>query len=177
LTFPDSFGYNQSHYEFSRYTFSRCLPSHSIMGNHFPQSFYQFLKRCRMQIATHQKIDQRLCGRPVQVEQGYSRVQLTATPDMTADTTGLVHGGFIFGLADYAAMIAVNHPNVVLGAADVKFLKPVSVEEAVVAEARVEEVQGKKQWVAVSVTKAGEVVFQGMFTCFVLDRHVLDKPR
>jgi uncharacterized protein (TIGR00369 family) len=128
-----------------------------------------------MQIATHQKIDQRLCGRPIAVEKGFSRVELKTTPEMTVDATGLVHGGFIFGLADYAAMIAVNHPNVVLGAADVKFLKPVAVDETVTAEARVEEVQGKKNWVAVSVTKSRETVFQGMFTCFVLERHVLEK--
>jgi len=127
-----------------------------------------------MQILTHHDIDQALCGRPLSVEQGYSRVQLHAIQSMAADGSGLVHGGFVFGLADYAAMIAVNHPNVVLGSADVKFLKPVCVNDTVIAEARVEEIQGKKHWVAVSVTKAGEIVFQGMFTCFVLDRHVLD---
>ncbi len=128
-----------------------------------------------MQIETHQKIDQRLCGKPIQVEKGFSRVELETTSDMTVDNTGLVHGGFLFGLADYAAMIAVNHPNVVLGAADVKFLKPVRVNQTVVAEARVEEVQGKKHWVAVSVGNSEEVVFQGMFTCFVPDKHVLNK--
>jgi acyl-coenzyme A thioesterase PaaI-like protein len=44
---------------------------------------------------------------------------------MAADQRGLVHGGFTFGLADYAAMVAVNDPNVVLGAAEVRFLAPV----------------------------------------------------
>lgn len=127
-----------------------------------------------MDIITHQAIDPDLCGQPLDVQQGFSRVRLTATQAMAADHTGLVHGGFIFGLADYAAMIAVNDPNVVLGAADVKFLKPVRVNETVIAEAKVEEVQGKKHWVAVSVDHNGETVFQGMFTCFVLDRHVLD---
>ncbi len=127
-----------------------------------------------MKIITHQAIDQGLCGRPLQVESGHSRVELQTTQAMTADKTGLVHGGFIFSLADYAAMIAVNHPHVVLGAADVKFLKPVCVNDTVVAEARVEEVQGKKHWVAVSVKKGEENIFQGMFTCFVLDKHVMD---
>jgi uncharacterized protein (TIGR00369 family) len=92
---------------------------------------------------------------------------------MTADDSGLVHGGFVFGLADYAAMLAVNHPNVVLGAADVKFLKPIIRGDKVIAEARVEEIQGKKHWVAVSVTKQDDIIFQGMFTCFALKNHVL----
>jgi uncharacterized protein (TIGR00369 family) len=126
-----------------------------------------------LQIATHQSINQSWCGRPVEVTQGYSRVELTTSPAMAVDASGLVHGGFIFGLADYAAMIAVNHPNVVLGAADVKFLKPVKAGALVVAEARVKEVQGKKHWVSVSATQREETVFQGMFTCFVLERHIL----
>lgn len=127
-----------------------------------------------MQIITHQAIDRTLCGCPVHVEKGFSRVEFVATPQMTADDSGLVHGGFVFGLADYAAMIAVNHPNVVLGAADVKFLKPIVRGDKVIAEARIEEIQGKKHWVAVSVTKQDEIIFQGMFTCFVLKNHVLD---
>jgi uncharacterized protein (TIGR00369 family) len=128
-----------------------------------------------MEIITHQTIDQSLCGRPLDIGDGYSRVELATLSSMSADASGLVHGGFIFGLADYAAMIAVNHPNVVLGAADVKFLKPVRAGDTVLAEARVQEVQGKKHWVSVSVTQQAETVFQGMFTCFVLDRHIMDK--
>lgn len=126
-----------------------------------------------MKIHTHQSIDPSLCGTPLEVSEGVSRVALKTLATMAADESGLVHGGFIFGLADYAAMIAVNHPNVVLGAADVKFLKPVSVGDTVEAKAKVEEVQGKKHWVAVSVVKNEEIFMQGMFTCFVLDQHVL----
>lgn len=82
-------------------------------------------------------------------------------------------GGVIFGLADHAAMIAVNHPNVVLGAAEVKFLKPVESGETVIAEAKVEEKEGKKNSVTVSVSRGEETVFKGIFTCFVLEKHVL----
>ena len=127
-----------------------------------------------MKIDTHGNINQVLCGQPLAVDNGSSVVKLATTAEMTADGKGLVHGGFIFGAADYAAMIAVNHPHVVLGASDVKFLKPVRVGETVLARAQVQEVKGKKYWVSVSVTKDESEVFQGMFTCFVLDKHVLD---
>ena len=126
-----------------------------------------------MEIRTHQAINASLCGQPIEVQEGMSRVALSLTKDMVADESGLVHGGFIFGLADYAAMIAVNHPNVVLGAADVKFLKPASAGTSVIAEANVEEIQRNKQWVAVSVSSSQETLFQGMFTCFVLDKHIM----
>ncbi len=126
-----------------------------------------------MKIETHEEIDRQLCGKPLEVEDGFSRVELKTTQQMQADKTGLVHGGFIFGLADYAAMIAVNHPNVVLGGAEVKFIKPVQANEVVLAEARIKERKGKKEVVDVTVFRASEEIFKGTFTCFVLDKHVL----
>lgn len=127
-----------------------------------------------MKIDTHARIDAALCGKPVYVDDGASRVELVTTPQMAADEKGLVHGGFIFGAADYAAMIAVNHPHVVLGASQVKFLKPVRVGDTVVVNARVEAVSGSKHQVSAHASRDGQDVFEGVFTCFVLDKHVLD---
>ena len=96
---------------------------------------------------------------------------------MAADERGLVHGGFVFSLADHAAMVAVNDPLVVLGSAQVKFLRPVRVGQEVEARAEVGEVKGKKHVVSVTASVAGEEsspVFEGEFICFVPDRHVLD---
>lgn len=97
---------------------------------------------------------------------------------MAADDRGLVHGGFVFGLADYAAMVAVGDPNVVLGAAESRFTAPVRVGETVIATAEASG-EGKKRTVTVSASVNqpgdGREVFRGTFTCFVLDQHVLDK--
>ena len=128
-----------------------------------------------MQIITHRKIDNLLCGQPTEVDDGYSRVSFVPQANMVADETGLVHGGFIFGLADYAAMISVNHPNVVLGSADVTFLKPVRVNDALVAESVVQHNEGRKRLATVTVKKEDITVFEGVFTCFVLDKHVLEE--
>lgn len=125
-------------------------------------------------IRTHLSIDQALCGKPQLIEHGESRVVFTALPQMAADKSGLVHGGFVFGLGDYAAMLAVNHPNVVLGSADVKFLSPVRVGDTLEARASVQKVDGKKQVVEVVITQRGKKVFTGRFTCFVLEAHVLE---
>lgn len=127
-----------------------------------------------MDIATHQNINTALCGTPLAVGDGRATIELETTAEMAVDEKGLVHGGFIFGLADHAAMIAVNHPNVVLGASEVKFTKPVRVNETVVARAQVSPTEGKKKIVAVTVSRKDDTVFEGQFTCFVLDRHVLD---
>ncbi len=125
-------------------------------------------------ICTHKLINQDLCGNPIFTKNGNSKVHLITTPEMAADESGLIHGGFVFGLADYAAMIAINHPNVVLGSSDVKFLKPVCINDSLTAEARVESVNGKKHIVSVCVFRKGEEVFTGTFTCFVLDKNVLE---
>jgi len=126
-----------------------------------------------VEIYTHQQIDRQLCGEPVEMGDGYCRVRLAATAPMVTDNSGLIHGGFVFGAADYAAMLAVNHPNVVLGAANVKFLKPVQVNETIVAEAQVNQSEGKKRLVSATVWRDADKLFEGDFTCFVPDRHVL----
>ena len=86
---------------------------------------------------THLGIDAGLCGSPVRLTDGHAEVRLATVPAMAVDESGLVHGGFVFGLADHAAMLAVNDPNVVLGGANTRFLKPVRVGEVVVAVATV----------------------------------------
>ncbi len=128
-----------------------------------------------VQPRTHHLIDRRLCGEPEELRDGYCRVRLTTLDEMRADERGLVHGGFVFGLADYAAMLAVNHPNVVLGSAQVRFLKPVVSGEELVAEAMLVERDGRKRLVGVDVTRDGELVLRGEFVCFTPDEHVLTR--
>ena len=90
-------------------------------------------------VNTHHGIDRALCGTPVLVEPDRRAVvEMVTLPCMAADSSGLIHGGFYFGLADYAAMLAVNDPNVVLGAANCRFLKPVRLGDMLVARAEVE---------------------------------------
>ena len=126
---------------------------------------------------THLAIDRRLCGRPVALASGRARVELATVSEMAADERGLVHGGFVFGCADYAAMLAVGDPLVVLAGAEVRFLAPVAVGETVIAEARVTGQEGRRREVEVTVERDGTAVFTGTFRCAVPDRHVLDRAR
>ncbi len=128
-----------------------------------------------MRIETHEKIDKSLSGEPVKVSEGYSEVLLRTDERMVADEKGLIHGGFIFSAADYASMLAVNHPNVVLAGANVKFLKPVKLGESILCKAKVEEDKGKKKKVKVECFKENEKVFEGEFFTVVLEKHVLER--
>ena len=122
---------------------------------------------------THLGIEPSLSGSAVTLTEGAATVTLTTLPVMAADDRGLVHGGFVFGLADYAAMLAVNDPYVVLGAAETKFLAPVRVGEVVVATATRTEIKGRRHIVHVSCVAGAREVMTGVFTTFVLDAHVL----
>ncbi|MFW5926068.1 MAG: PaaI family thioesterase [Myxococcota bacterium] len=124
---------------------------------------------------THPKIDRKLCGEPVSLAEGTATVRFTTTPEMAVDDEGLVHGGFVFGLADYAAMLAVNDPWVVLGSAEVRFTAPVRVGEEVRATAQRTEQQGKKHRLEVTAEVGTRKVLRGTMTAFVLDQHVLSK--
>ena len=129
-----------------------------------------------MIIETHKKINNRLIGTPVLIEKGVrSEVILKCINEMAVDDHGLVHGGFTYGLADYAAMLAVNHPNVVLGASESKFIAPVKVGDTMKAVAKVNEISGKKHEVSVEIFVDDKKVFEGYYKCYVLDKHVLIK--
>lgn len=98
-------------------------------------------------------------------------------PVMRADEHDLVHGGFVFSLADHAAMLAINHPNVVLGSASLRFERPVKVGETLLARARARtgpEGGSKKHLVDVEVVRGDEVVCRGELICFIPERHVLE---
>ena len=104
---------------------------------------------------------------------GEAVVEMVATARMRADEQSLVHGGFVFGLADHAAMLAVNHPNVVLGSSEIRFEQPVRVGERLEARARLRPDEGKKKTVDVEVSRDDVVVMRGVFVCFTPGRHVL----
>ena len=123
---------------------------------------------------THLQIDPSICGAPTLLAEGHAILRLHTSDAMKVDAQGLVHGGFPFGLADHAAMLAVNHPNVVLSKAETRFLRPVRSGEHLEAEARVTASEGRRRIVEVTVRRGDQDVLTGTFTCAVLNTHVLD---
>ena len=126
---------------------------------------------------THLLASERLVGSVITISEKSAEVKLIITEEMSVDDFSLAHGGFVFGLADYAAMVAINEPTVVLGKAEVKFLKPVKIQEELIAKANItDKGKGKKIVVDVRVVNSKQVVvFEGEFVCFVLENHVLQK--
>ena len=124
-------------------------------------------------IQTHERINTEFSGEVEKLEEGYVELRLTTTIDMLADDVGLIHGGFIFSAADYAAMLAVNERNVVLVAADCQFLSPVKLHDEVVVIARVRHKEGRKRNVHVTGSVLDVKVFEGEFKTVITEKHVL----
>ena len=124
-------------------------------------------------LKTHERINRELSGEIQKMEVGYVELELRTVPEMLADDQGLIHGGFIFSAADYAAMAAVNERNVVLVACDSQFLSPVKLGDIVSVIAKVRHKEGSKRNVHVTAHLLDIKVFDGEFKTVVTDRHVL----
>jgi len=127
----------------------------------------------KVYLKTHEEINKDLTGEIVVLEEGYVELRLTTSTDMVADSLGLIHGGFIFSAADYAAMAAVNEKNVVLVASDCQFLSPVKIHDEVNFVARVRQKEGRKRNVHVEAFVHEIKVFEGEFKTVITERHIL----
>ncbi len=122
---------------------------------------------------THESINHDLTGEIIKLERGYVEVRLTTISEMVADDQGLIHGGFIFSAADYAAMAAVNEKNVVLVGSECQFLSPVKFGDEINFVARVRHKEGRKRNVHVEAHVLDIKVFEGEFKTVITERHVL----
>lgn len=119
-------------------------------------------------VLTHKSIDENISGNLVELGQGFSQVNLKTTEIMLAEKTGLIHGGFIFSAADYAAMLAVNHEGVVLGKAEITFIKPVILGDIVsFFGSLVRHISDIKKEVSVIGQVNNTIVFKGNFLCYI----------
>jgi len=124
-------------------------------------------------LITHEKVNSAFSGEVVKLERGYAKVVLETIEVMRADELGLVHGGFIFSAADFAAMAAVNEPNVVLASSNCLFLSPVRIGDKVTFEAIEHQKEGRKRTVSVKGYVHDIKVFEGEFKTVITERHVL----
>jgi len=131
------------------------------------------VKQDEVILQTHERIHNDFSGKIQKMETGRVEVELETIKEMLADDLGLIHGGFVFCAADYAAMAAVNEKNVVLVATDCQFLSPVKLGDKVSFIATVRHKEGRKRNVNVEGYVHEIKVFEGVFKTVVTERHVL----
>ena len=128
-----------------------------------------------IELKTHLKFNPKF-GRLVEITENGAKVVLETNEEMAVDDEGLVHGGFTFGAADFCAMASVNEPYVVLvKATNCEFLAPVKVGDVVEFKGEILMKEKRKVEVRVIATLNEIKVFEGLFSCVILDKHVLKK--
>lgn len=73
----------------------------------------------------------------VQIREGYSKLRMRIRKEMV-NGFGIIHGGIPFSLADSAFAFACNNRNILSVALDtsINFIKPVHVDDVLIAEAK-----------------------------------------
>jgi len=132
------------------------------------------MEEFEIELRTHKKYMPKY-GRLVELKENYAKVILDTDEEMAVDDYGLIHGGFTFSAADFCAMATVNEPNVVLVRSNSEFLAPVKVGNSVIFESEVM-MKEKRKWEIKVIGKIDDIkVFEGIFGCVILDKHVLKK--
>jgi acyl-coenzyme A thioesterase PaaI-like protein len=130
-----------------------------------------------LELKTHLKFNPKF-GRLVELSEDGAKVILETNEEMAVDEEGLVHGGFTFGAADFCAMATVNEPYVVLvRVSNCEFLAPVKVGDVVEFQGKVLLKDKRKVDVMVEGYLDKIKVFEGLFGCVVLEKHVLSKKK
>ena len=124
-------------------------------------------------LQTHSKIYEKYCGTVEKLRDSFAEVHLDIIKTMTADKQGLIHSGFIFSGASYAAAVAVNEKYGFVIGSVVNFLAPVRDDDTVIFKAHARQNIGRKRVVDV-IGRVGDIkVFIGEFTVIVMDKHIL----
>lgn len=110
--------------------------------------------------------------RVLQADPGHARISMTVRREMT-NGFAIIHGGMVFSLADTAFAMSCNAPAgdpdtvTVASGVDINFLRPASVGDVLVAEARAVAATGRSGVCDVEVTREGDdaaiALFRGRY--------------
>ena len=105
-----------------------------------------------------------LIGEIIELEiNGHGISFLEANREMTFEKTDIVKGHYIFSMAESLALAVINTKAALTGVANMKYSKPVSVGDKLVAKAEVFRQRNKDYIVHVKITVKQEQVFRGKF--------------
>jgi len=88
---------------------------------------------------------------------------LEATRDMAFEKTDIVKGHYIFSMAEALALAIIDKRSALTGVANMKYNKPVSVGDKLVAKAKITKVRDNNHFVHVMIYVKQEQVFRGKF--------------
>ena len=124
-------------------------------------------------LLTHAKVKSSLVGTLTELGKSTSKVVLQTTHDMVVDEFGLIHNGFLFGAAEYAAVASINQANVVVIGCRSKFFAPAKLGDIIEFESKGRYEDARKREIKVLGSINGVKVFEGIFHAVLLENHIL----
>jgi len=135
-----------------------------------------FAQKVVAHMMKHDKFSQWLGITLLDIQEGYSKIQMTVREEML-NGFGIVHGGIAFSLADSAFAFACNNRNNLSVALDtsINFTKAVQVGDTLVAEAK--EIHNGKSTGLYHITITNQqqevvAIFKG--TCFRMGKKLIE---
>ncbi|HIV49323.1 PaaI family thioesterase [uncultured Helicobacter sp.] len=113
------------------------------------------------------------CGDILTLTRGAANVRFVPEEHMVMDQeahNSLIHAGYIFNTAAYAAMAAINKRHSIMIAADVKFLSPIELGHEVLFKAVATQMDTKKCEVKVEGFLLDIKIFDSLFHIAVFDK-------
>lgn len=92
---------------------------------------------------------------------------LETNEDMALKKTHIIRGHYIFAQANSLAVAVIDAQEVVTGSANIKYIRPVYVNEILQAKAEVKTIKAKKVFVDVKISNNSDLVFSGNFIMFI----------
>ena len=115
------------------------------------------------------------CGDILLLTRGVANVRFVPEEHMVMDKeahNSLIHAGYIFNAASYAAMAAINKRHSIMIAADVKFLSPIELGHEVLFKGEALQDDTKKCEVKVEGFLLDIKIFYGIFHIAVFDKKI-----
>ena len=113
-----------------------------------------------------------IVGELLELYRNKAVVKFTPNERMTMDESKMIHAGFVFNSASFAAMAAINKKYSVLIAADVKFLAPIELGHEVIFKAEAIQSDTNKCDVKVEGYLLDIKIFDSLFHIAVFDKKI-----
>lgn len=113
-----------------------------------------------------------LCGVIIRMSDEEVLIKFTPNEQMVGDENNLIHSGFIFNAANYAAMCLVNQAHSFTIGAEVQFLAPIELEQEMLFLATMKYANDKKYKVLVKGTLLDIKIFEATFHISVFDKQL-----
>lgn len=125
-----------------------------------------------IELQTCTALKSELCGSIIKMTYEEVMTKFVPTKQMISDESNLIHSGFIFNAANYAAMCLVNQPHAITIGAEVEFLAPVEFEQEMMFLATIKQSNAKKFEISVKGTLLDIKIFEAIFHIAVFDKQL-----